>query len=106
MWALMVMNQDFKKSPTSRVSNLLGKQKYITLLKTKFKSIQEFNTLINTNFSSWNALLENTEPLNLSNLEQMNITYYEMFCHKYFATVKATLKKHAPNKLYLFLQIK
>ncbi len=82
-------------------SNVVGKQKYISLLKTKLKSIQEFNTLINTNFSSWNALLENTEPLNLSNLEQMNITYYEMFCHKYFATVKASLKKHAPNKLYL-----
>ena len=34
-------------------------------------------------------------PLIFSNLEQINITFYEMFCHKYFATVKATLKKHA-----------
>ena len=77
-------------------SDVIGKQKYITLLKTKFKSIQEFNALVNTNFLSWNALLKNTKPINLSNLEQINITFYEMFCHKYFATVKATFKKTCP----------
>ncbi len=78
-----------------------GKRQFINLLKDEIKTIEAFNSLTNSNFENWNALINNLDDIDLSGIEKINIKFYEMFCHKYFATVKALINKHAPGKLYL-----
>jgi len=78
-----------------------GKSEYIKQLKKSLKKIENFNTKANTNFKNWNALLENRKKLDLSAFEDLNIKYYEKFCHTYFSTIKKTINELSPGNLFL-----
>jgi hypothetical protein len=76
-----------------------SKIKMIDYLKKKYGSINALNKKWQTSFHGWENLLENTR---LPSVEVDDIRNFStIVANKYFRSVKQTLAKLAPNKLYL-----
>lgn len=68
-------------------------------LKNKYGSIEVLNNEWHTSFMTWVDFMENTT---LPSLEMEDTRIFSaIVAEKYFSTVKETLKRVAPNKLYL-----
>ena len=79
----------------------IGKKEYIKLLKKSLKDIAVFNEQTNSNFDSWEAVLNNQKKVNVDQLEAINIEFYEKLCHVYFSTIKNAIDELSPGNLFL-----
>lgn len=68
-------------------------------LKKKYKTIHDLNWKWGTQFASWNDFMKNTLLLDIRNEDTKAFTL--MAINEYFIKVRNTLKKLAPDKLYL-----
>jgi len=83
------------------------KKEWVENLKSSYQSISQFNQLVGTNFTSWNALLANRSAVKLDRVSDAADTFYKKMCTVYFRTCKEEQKRLAPHQLYLgcrFLQ--
>ncbi|MBC7326804.1 beta-galactosidase [bacterium] len=93
--------------PIKALSNdgtLPAKREFVRVLKEKYGEIENLNKAWNTSFDSWESFLE--KPANMpaqltdaciNDLSEL-LTH---FARRYFQVIRDTLKKHAPNQLYL-----
>lgn len=83
-----------------------GKQAYIDLMKTRYASVQAFNGVYNTDFASWDALLQAEnwrEKTNFSNtVEVEDNNAFNMRCmHAYYRTALAAIREVDTHHLFL-----
>jgi hypothetical protein len=71
----------------------------LAFLKKKYKTINDLNTKWNTKFAAWDEFMSNTKPLDIRNEDTKEFTMTAIT--DYFKFVNSTLKKLAPDKLYL-----
>jgi len=84
--------------------SLGSKREFVRLLRDKYKDIENLKKAWNIDVDSWDNLLE--KPLNLpSQLSEACIAdlgeFLTHFARRYFQVVRDTLKRYAPNQLYL-----
>jgi hypothetical protein len=68
-------------------------------LKKRYPDINQLNASWGTKFSSWDDLLKNTQSLDIRNKDTEDFTV--MAINEYFKRIRDTLKKLAPDKLFL-----
>ena len=71
----------------------------LDFLKKKYQTIDKLNGKWGTRFASWNDFMKNTRLLDIRNEDTKEFTL--MAINEYFKQVRNTLKKLAPDKLYL-----
>ena len=71
----------------------------LDFLRKRYGSISKLNGKWGTLFKSWDDFMNNTRPLNIRNSDTEEFT--RMAINEYFKKVRNTLKKLAPDKLYL-----
>ena len=71
----------------------------LDFLKKKYKNIDKLNLKWGTRFESWNDFMNNNSLLDIRNEDTKEFTL--MAVNEYFKQVRNTLKKLAPDKLYL-----
>ncbi len=71
----------------------------LSFLKKKYRTIDDLNGKWGTQFASWNDFMNNTQLLDIRNEDTREFTL--MAINEYFKKVRNTLKKLAPDKLYL-----
>ena len=71
----------------------------INMLKDRYKSIDALNKAWNTNAKNWDGLRAPEKPNSVCQSDLDDFVY--MFAHRYFETVKSTIKKYDGNHLYL-----
>lgn len=81
------------------------KQQFITILTTKYTSIENLNTSWKTNFTNWSELekganYKNQENFNDGMLADFSILL-EAFATKYFETIHDALETKMPNFMYM-----
>jgi hypothetical protein len=82
-------------SPRSQPAKIV----MLEFLKKKYRTIEDLNGIWGTQFVSWNDFMNNTRQLNIRNEDTKEFTL--MAIKEYFIQVRNTLKKLAPDKLYL-----
>jgi hypothetical protein len=82
-------------------SSSVGKKEYINLLIKNFDKIEDLNAKAGTQFESWEALLQNKKEIDMKNVEDINIIYYEKMCHLYFKTIREAIDKFSKGNLFL-----
>lgn len=83
-----------------------AKQVFVHELHNKYDSINNFNAVWGTSFSSWNALLVSTSlqippGADKKNIREDCLAFYTKTAETYFQTIREEIKKIAPNQLYL-----
>lgn len=78
-----------------------AKIEFVKDLKSKYQSIAGLNKTWGSNYNSWDALLNSTNAPNKSKAWSDLSAFYKKIVTTYFSTVRAELKKVAPNALYL-----
>ncbi|MDR0335853.1 MAG: hypothetical protein LBI18_02065 [Planctomycetaceae bacterium] len=74
---------------------------FLNDLKTKYNNdITKLNAVWATNYSDWDALLNSTEKPDEAKAKDDLDAFHKRVCEKYFKTIRDTLKRIAPNKLY------
>ena len=76
-----------------------AKIKMLDFLKKRYNNIEELNEKWGTRFPSWDNFMNGTKPLDIQNKDTKDFTLIAV--NEYFKKVSSTLKKMAPNKLYL-----
>jgi hypothetical protein len=76
-----------------------AKNAFVDFLKKKFTTISALNERWDSQYSSWNKILEDTVLLKSSAVE-MN-AFDKVVLDRYYAVCKIAMKKAAPDKLYL-----
>lgn len=89
----------------SKDKNSFLKQKFMTILKSKYKSISNLNKVWETNISSWSALesgqnYKKRETFSDGMIADFSVLL-ETFATKYFEVVHDALEKAMPNHMYL-----
>jgi hypothetical protein len=82
-------------SPATQAAKIV----MLSYLKKKYKNIKDLNAKWGTEFASWDDFMNNTKPLDIRNEDTKEFTLIAI--NDYFKIVKGTLKKLAPDKLYL-----
>ncbi len=82
-------------SPASQAAKVV----MLSFLKKKYKSVAELNKKWGTEFASWDDFMNSTKKLEIRNEDTKEFTLIAI--NDYFRIVKETLKKLAPDKLYL-----
>jgi hypothetical protein len=78
-----------------------AKTVFLNDLKTKYSNdIAKLNTIWGTNYSDWNVLLNSTDKPDETKAKEDLDAFHKRICEKYFKTIRDTLKRLAPNKLY------
>ncbi len=80
-----------------------SKQVFVNDLKAKYTGIAALNAAWKSNYASWDALLQARKVPSTMNpsFDQDCGDFALKFADKYFSTVRAAVKKVAPNNLYL-----
>jgi hypothetical protein len=78
-----------------------AKKAFVKMLKEKYPSIVKLNNSWNTDYSSWDALLESKEAPDMEKAEKDCREFAAAFAEVYFKTIRDAVKAAAPNKLYL-----
>jgi hypothetical protein len=78
-----------------------AKKVFITDLKAKYVTIDQLNQAWGTSYQSWDALLNAREAPDKQKAHDDLTAFYTRIAEQYFRTIKATIKKVAPNQLYL-----
>jgi len=68
-------------------------------LKKKYESLEKLNSAWDTDAKDWDSLRVPENPNKACNADLDAFVY--TFARRYFETVNATIKKHAPHQLYL-----
>ncbi|WP_010521076.1 beta-galactosidase [Aquimarina agarivorans] len=80
------------------------KMKFVTLLQSKYTSINKLNKAWETHFTSWEVLMSGVDLTKKDNLNKKIVRDFsellELIASKYFEITKLALKKHMPNHLY------
>jgi len=76
-----------------------AKIKMLAFLKKKHANINDLNTKWGTQFASWEEFMNSTKPIDIRNEDTKEFTLIAI--NDYFKFVSSTLKKLAPDKLYL-----
>ncbi|WP_238988373.1 beta-galactosidase [Aureibaculum marinum] len=89
----------------SKDMNSFLKQKFMTILKSKYKSIADLNKSWETNITSWEELEKGVdykkhENFSVGMLADFSVLL-ETFATKYFKVVHDALEKAMPNHMYL-----
>jgi len=83
-----------------------GKQAYVDTMRKRHADIAAFNTVYNTDFVSWDALLAaedwrpNARPANQAERDD-NAAFLLLCVDKYYSVAKAALRRVDPNHLFL-----
>ena len=96
--------QSLAANTLAKGNNSTGKKVYIAFLKEQLKTIENFNGKTDSNFKSWQALLNtNVKPNNIKHslLKQINKRHYRNMAEVYFKTTRELIDIYAPGKLYL-----
>ncbi len=81
--------------------SLVAKQEFVKHYKAKYHGdIAALNSAWKTSFSSWEALLANTEALPRSAHKDL-VEFNDMIIHKYFRNCREVFDEYAPGLLYL-----
>jgi hypothetical protein len=81
-----------------------AKEAFLRQLRGRYKRIPELNHAWNTNFKSWQQLLQEPYKPTSALTPQMNSDFQMFvaaFAERYFRIVRNALKKYDPNHLYL-----
>ncbi len=83
-----------------------AKQVFVNDLRTKYDTIENFNTVWGTSFASWDAFLNSTSGqippgADKQKVEEDCLDYYKKSTEIYFQTISEEIKKVAPNQLYM-----
>jgi hypothetical protein len=81
--------------------NSAGKKHYVELLKMHLKDITVFNEKTGTDFSDWDALLKSTKKIELKNIEEINILFYNELSEIYFKTIRNIIDEFSPGNLFI-----
>ncbi|MDR2117529.1 MAG: hypothetical protein LBP87_14225 [Planctomycetaceae bacterium] len=74
---------------------------FLNDLKTKYNNdITKLNAVWGTNHSDWNVLANSTDKPDETKAKEDLDAFHKRICEKYFKTIRDTLKRVAPNKLY------
>jgi hypothetical protein len=82
-------------SPATQAAKIV----MLSFLKKKYKNIKDLNAKWKTEFASWEDFMNSTKKIDIKNADTKDFTL--MAINDYFKTIKETLQKLAPNKLYL-----
>ncbi|MDR3109710.1 MAG: beta-galactosidase [Planctomycetaceae bacterium] len=74
---------------------------FVDGLKAKYGDVAKLNELWGTSYSDWNSLLNSSEKPNENKAKDDLDKFHQQICEQYFKTIHDSLKKVAPNKLYL-----
>lgn len=83
--------------------NTPGREKWLSIVRKKYGSIEKLNSAYGKNFASWDEV-KNMTPQGLSENQAFltdKLAFESAFAEKYFSQIHQTLKKHDPNHLYL-----
>ncbi|MGC4031406.1 MAG: beta-galactosidase [Tepidisphaeraceae bacterium] len=89
----------FKAAPTSA-----SKQAMIKALEDKYLQPAELNAVWGTDYTTWDQMLESRDALQAKNTQAASVDlqhFGNKLVEKYFSTVRAAVKRGAPNNLYL-----
>lgn len=81
-----------------------AKRAFVEQLKLHYGKLENLNRAWKTNFSSWTALLNQPfkpESALTPQMRQDFADYLKRFAQQYFSVIRAALRKHDPNHLYL-----
>lgn len=80
---------------------LNAKRDLVGHLGDKYDVIEKLNEAWGVQFSSFQAILENTQRVDISNAGQDAVEFYTILLETYYRTCKEEIKRIAPDKLYL-----
>ena len=73
---------------------------FVEDLKKKYGDIGKLNDAWGTKHADWNALLASTEKPDEKRAGADLDAFHKKVCEKYFSTIRSSIKKYAPKKLY------
>lgn len=76
-----------------------ARQALLKLLRERYETVEQLNAAWETGFHEWNAVSIQT-PMNDRMRKDMD-NYLYVFALRYFSIIRETLKRYAPNQLYL-----
>lgn len=85
------------KSPASQPAKI----EFVNDLKAKFGEIGKLNAVWETNYISWDALLQSTTPPDVEKSKEELLEFYEKIADTYFKIIHEEVKKVAPHQNYL-----
>jgi len=78
-----------------------AKLAFLEVLKEQYGEVDNLNKVWGTQFSDWDAFLNARNKPNESNARADLDIFHRQVCEQYFRVIRETLKRVAPNKLYL-----
>lgn len=87
------------KSVIQSGKNQPAKLAMLDFLEKKYDTVDELNTSWQTTFNSWDEFMENTSVPSKGSVDFK--AFSAIIAREYFKTVRETLAKNAPHKLYL-----
>ena len=70
-------------------------------LKQKYGNIEKLNTVWQSQYKNWDAILQSTERPKLQRVRDDMVECYRLIAEQYFRIIKEELHAACPNKLYL-----
>lgn len=95
--AMQLGRKALEHSPQQAAKNALIEQ-----LKASYQTIDKLNQSWGRSFSSWEELLHARDAGELNDAANKDLTLFgEKFCDTFFRTIRESMDRHAPRKLYL-----
>jgi len=73
----------------------------VSFLKQKYGDIKKLNAVWQSQYKSWDALLQSTEKPDVQTTRDDMVECYRLIAKQYFSTIKEELHAACPNKLYM-----
>ncbi|WP_281616382.1 hypothetical protein [Flammeovirga sp. SubArs3] len=78
-----------------------AKAEYLKMLEAKGETLHSFNKKTHSHFKKWKEVMSSTKEIDLSAFKAENAEFYDRALELYFSTIRNTIDKVSPNKMYL-----